>query len=119
MTGLGSRHSSDEGRQDSGDQGFPVAVGERFYKVGVHESVWVVKRIFNPRASDIPHAVIEQVGGGSGSGLISLTALLDTRVYRPDRRGQADRGGPGQDEPTPYHRRRWDTLSRLLQRARR
>jgi hypothetical protein len=113
MTGLGSRHSSDEGRQDSGDQGFPVAVGERYYKVGVHESVWVVKRIFNPRASDIPHAVIEQVGGGSGSGLISLTTLLDTRVYRPDRRGQE------RDEPTPYHRRRWDTLSRLLQRARR
>lgn len=66
-----------------------VKIGDRFFQVG-GASGWVVEKIFNPIVSDVPHAVIVR-DEENDSKIISLSALLDTDIFRYERRNDEEK----------------------------
>ena len=79
---FGSR-SNDNAAPESRDG---VQVGDRFYKVGRWESIWVVQRLFKPDGNSTLHAKIVREGNPGDVTIISTEVLLDDSVYKPDRR---------------------------------
>ena len=67
-----------------------VQVGDRFYKVGRWESIWVVQRLFTPDGNTALHAKIVRDGHPGDVTIISTETLLDDTAYKPDRRTRAD-----------------------------
>jgi len=63
-----------------------VAVGDRFYKVGHWEVIWIVNRIFVPNGEEISHVVLEREDAPGDFSVISLAVLSSREDYRPDRR---------------------------------
>jgi hypothetical protein len=63
-----------------------VQVGDRFYKVGRWESIWVVQRLFTPDGNSALHAKIVRDGHPGDVTIISTDTLLDDTAYKPDRR---------------------------------
>ncbi|NQV22509.1 MAG: hypothetical protein HQ511_13935 [Rhodospirillales bacterium] len=63
-----------------------VAVGDRFYKVGHWEVIWVVNRIFVPNGEEITHVVMEREDAPGDFSVISLAVLQSKEDYRLDRR---------------------------------
>lgn len=66
--------------------GNAVEVGDRFYKLSNPDGPWSVRRVFYPIEDTIPHAVIERKDGHGGRSVLSVYALLDSTIFRPDRR---------------------------------
>lgn len=59
-----------------------VKVGDRFIKVGQYQTAaWVVNRIFQ-LPSEPPHAHLEKEGDSLDSITVSLSALVDARLFR-------------------------------------
>ena len=75
--------SNDNAAPSDGDS---VQVGDRFYKVGRWESIWVVQRLFQPDSNASLHAKIVRDGHPGDVTIISTEVLMDETVYRPDRR---------------------------------
>ncbi len=63
-----------------------VEVGDRFYKLSNPDGPWFVRRVFHPIQETILHAVIEREDGHGGRSVISVYALLDSMIFRSDRR---------------------------------
>lgn len=63
-----------------------IAVGDRFYKIGHWEVIWVVNRIFVPNGEEISHVVLEREDSPGDYNVISLAVLLSREDYRLDRR---------------------------------
>lgn len=63
-----------------------VEVGDRFYKLSNPDGPWFVRRVFYPIEDTILHAAIEREDGRGGRSVISVHALLDSTIFRPDRR---------------------------------
>ena len=63
-----------------------VEVGDRYYKLSNLDGPWFVRRVFYPFEDTILHAVIEREDGYGGRSVISVYALLDSTIFRPDRR---------------------------------
>ena len=63
-----------------------VEVGDRFYKLSNPDGPWFVRRVFYPIEDTIQHAVIEREDGHGGRSVISVYALVDSTIFRPDRR---------------------------------
>lgn len=74
-----------------------VEVGDRFYKVGYPDLSWCVDRIFCPSDGYIPHAVIVRDGNFHAHSVVSLSALTDRSIFRPDQRNDAVAAG-GMDQ---------------------
>jgi hypothetical protein len=77
-----------------------VQVGDRFYKVGRWESIWVVQRLFTPDGNTALHAKIVRDGHPGDVTIISTETLLDDTAYKPDRRTREER-----DKHAPARRR--------------
>lgn len=77
-------HSPDVPAQES------VAVGDRFFQVGMGNCVWTVVRICARGQTRMDHAVIERTGSFPDSKILSVNTLLNPSLYRPDRRGGSD-----------------------------
>jgi hypothetical protein len=63
-----------------------VAVGDRFYKIGVGGICWIVQRVFVAQADGIPHVALAREDDLQSRTVISLAALLEEHSFRPDRR---------------------------------
>ena len=63
-----------------------VEVDDRFYKLSNPDGPWLVRRVFYPIEDTIMHAVIEREDRHGGRNVISVYALLDSTIFRPDRR---------------------------------
>lgn len=76
-----------------------VAVGDHFFKVGGGETPWVVQRVFVTQADGIPHVALAREDDADHRTVISVVALLEENIFKPDRRD-------AQSENTPDQRRR-------------
>lgn len=65
-----------------------IEVGDRFYKVGHWEVIWIVKRIFVPNGEEISHVVLERQDAPGDFNVISQSVLLSKNDYRADRRSK-------------------------------
>lgn len=68
-----------------------VKVGARYFQVGGNESKWVIERIVKPIVSDVVHVVVVREGRHPSSKMVSISALLDTDIFRPERRDENDK----------------------------
>ena len=81
-----------------------VEPGDRFYQIGMGQTAWVVERLYKSSICEIPHAVITKSGTFPQTKILSVMALLDTIVFRRDKRE------PGVQNKTDHQRRRSDFL---------
>ncbi len=65
-----------------------IEVGDRYYKVGHWEVIWLVKRIFVPNGKEITHVVLEREDWTGDFNVISRSVLEDQKDYRSDRRNK-------------------------------
>ena len=65
-----------------------IEVGNRYYKVGHWEVIWIVKRIFAPNGEEITHVVLEREDTPGDFNVISQSVLEDQKDYRLDRRNK-------------------------------
>jgi len=65
-----------------------IEVGDRFYKVGHWEVIWIVNRIFVPNGEEITHVVLEREDAPGDFNVISKSVLEDQKDYRLDRRNK-------------------------------
>lgn len=100
LSSLFGIRSNDNAVQGSHDG---VEIGDRFYKVGRWESVWVVQRLFKPDGNPTLHAKIVRDGHPGDVTIISTETLLDDAVYKPDRRTREE-----YDKRAPARRRNDD-----------
>lgn len=63
-----------------------VEIGDRFFQSGTGPSVWTVERICTPEACEIQHVVIARGGPFPDSKVVSAMTLIDTNLYRRERR---------------------------------
>lgn len=63
-----------------------VAVGDRFFKPGCGTVIWIVQRIFVPKADGIPHVALTRDDDTPDRSVISMAALLEGHTFVPDRR---------------------------------
>ena len=68
------------------DEAISVAPGDRFYRVGQYNSIWIVKQVLFAGKNAIPHVVIEKHNVAGESDVVPLYVLEDPSKYRPDRR---------------------------------
>ncbi len=68
------------------DEMISVNSGDRYYRVGQHNSVWIVKQVMFSENQSIPHVMIEKHGVAGETDIIPLYVLEDPSNYRPDRR---------------------------------
>ncbi len=88
LSSLFGNRSNDNAAPTSHDG---VQVGDRFFKVGRWESVWVVQKLFKPEGNPALHAKIVRDGHPGDVTIISTTVLLDDTNYKPDRRVREER----------------------------
>ena len=94
LSSLFGIRSNDNAASDASDG---IQVGDRFYKVGRWESIWVVQRLFKPDGNNALHAKIVRDGHAGDVTIISTEVLMDDTAYRPDRRTREehDKKAPG------------------------
>lgn len=97
LTSLFGNRSNDNNAPQPPDG---VQIGDRFYKVGRWESVWVVQRLFTPEGNSSLHAKIVRDGHPGDVTIISTAVLLDETAYKPDRRTREEH-----DKRAPARRR--------------
>ena len=79
-----------------------IQTGDRFYKIGHWESIWVVRRVFVPEGETVTHVVIERIESPGDFIVVAQETMLNVEDYRPDRRN------PDAVNVTEHRRRRTD-----------
>lgn len=93
--------SKNENNYDESD----VVVGSRYFQVGGTERKWIIQRVFKPAVSDVPHAVMVREGSEHTNKMVSISALMDPSIFRPERRDDHKSGVERENKA----RRRSDT----------
>ena len=63
-----------------------VDVGDRFYKPGQRNQIWIVERVFQPAGNALAHVVLKRGGDNPETYVISVMALMNPHMFRRDRR---------------------------------
>jgi len=61
-------------------------VGMRVFESKPPHHVWVIRKIYTPSASSLPHVLLDRCGKFPASKLISLQTLMDSAHFKKDRR---------------------------------
>jgi hypothetical protein len=81
-----------------------VKVGDRYFQIGISNTVWQIERFCTPSVSDVPHVMLTRQGHIPDSKIISVEALLNGEEFAIEQR-------LGEVNPTAHRRRRRDILN--------